>query len=307
MTCPVCRSENPARRQILQGVRLATRGSLPVVRSADPAGREVLRRMRHGPGRRHRRGDRRPARTTAPDRARRRAAARLRPVRGPRRLHAVRRGTRRRGGPRDPDPLLRPGARDHRRATAATVEKFIGDAVMAVWGAPIAHEDDAERAVRAALELVDAVRDPRPGDPGAGRRPDRRGGRHARRDQPGHGRGRPRQHRRPAPVGRGARHRPRRRGDPARRVAVRSPSSRPASRRSRARPARSRPGARCGSSPSAAAAAAARRSRPRSSAATTSCGCSRTCSTPRAASAAPGSSRSSGRPASARAASAGSS
>jgi class 3 adenylate cyclase/tetratricopeptide (TPR) repeat protein len=38
-----------------------------------------------------------------------------------------------------------------------TVEKFIGDAVMAVWGAPIAHEDDAERAVRAALELVDAV------------------------------------------------------------------------------------------------------------------------------------------------------
>ena len=39
-----------------------------------------------------------------------------------------------------------------------TVEKFIGDAVMAVWGAPIAHEDDAERAVRAGLELVDAVR-----------------------------------------------------------------------------------------------------------------------------------------------------
>ena len=38
-----------------------------------------------------------------------------------------------------------------------TVEKFIGDAVMAVWGAPMAHEDDAERAVRAALELVDAV------------------------------------------------------------------------------------------------------------------------------------------------------
>src|SRR6202142_4695543 len=39
-----------------------------------------------------------------------------------------------------------------------TVEKFIGDAVMAVWGAPTAHEDDAERAVRAGLELVDAVR-----------------------------------------------------------------------------------------------------------------------------------------------------
>ena len=37
------------------------------------------------------------------------------------------------------------------------VEKFIGDAVMALWGAPVAHEDDAERAVRAALDLVDIV------------------------------------------------------------------------------------------------------------------------------------------------------
>jgi class 3 adenylate cyclase/tetratricopeptide (TPR) repeat protein len=38
-----------------------------------------------------------------------------------------------------------------------TVEKFIGDAVMALWGAPVAHEDDAERAVRAALDLVGAI------------------------------------------------------------------------------------------------------------------------------------------------------
>jgi len=38
-----------------------------------------------------------------------------------------------------------------------TVEKFIGDAVMAVWGVPLAREDDAERAVRASLEIVDAV------------------------------------------------------------------------------------------------------------------------------------------------------
>jgi class 3 adenylate cyclase len=38
-----------------------------------------------------------------------------------------------------------------------TVEKFIGDAVMAVWGVPTAHEDDAERAVRAGLDLASAV------------------------------------------------------------------------------------------------------------------------------------------------------
>ena len=38
-----------------------------------------------------------------------------------------------------------------------TVEKFIGDAVMAVWGTPSANEDDAERAVRTALDLVAAI------------------------------------------------------------------------------------------------------------------------------------------------------
>jgi predicted ATPase/class 3 adenylate cyclase len=38
-----------------------------------------------------------------------------------------------------------------------TVEKFIGDAAMAVWGTPTTNEDDAERAVRAGLDLVAAV------------------------------------------------------------------------------------------------------------------------------------------------------
>jgi class 3 adenylate cyclase len=37
------------------------------------------------------------------------------------------------------------------------IEKFIGDAVMAVWGTPTAHEDDAERAVRSALQIVEGV------------------------------------------------------------------------------------------------------------------------------------------------------
>ncbi|HEX7473977.1 MAG TPA: adenylate/guanylate cyclase domain-containing protein [Candidatus Limnocylindrales bacterium] len=43
------------------------------------------------------------------------------------------------------------------RRYGGSVEKFIGDAVMAVWGTPVAFEDDAERAVRAALDIVDAV------------------------------------------------------------------------------------------------------------------------------------------------------
>src|SRR2546430_1617774 len=40
-----------------------------------------------------------------------------------------------------------------------TVEKFAGDAVMAAFGIPQAHEDDAERAIRAALAIIDHVRE----------------------------------------------------------------------------------------------------------------------------------------------------
>ena len=38
-----------------------------------------------------------------------------------------------------------------------TVEKFVGDAVMAVFGAPVSREDDAERAVNSALRILDAI------------------------------------------------------------------------------------------------------------------------------------------------------
>ena len=46
-----------------------------------------------------------------------------------------------------------------------TVEKFVGDAVMAVFGAPVAHEDDAERAVRSGLAVLEAIAELNEGDP----------------------------------------------------------------------------------------------------------------------------------------------
>ena len=114
-----------------------------------------------------------------------------------------------------------------------TVEKFIGDAVMAVWGTPTATEDDAERAVRAALDLVAAVSalgtgGRRRGSARASRRAHRRGRRHARRRGRGDGRGRSRQHRLARAVGGGARARcssaSRRAARPSRRSSTRMPA-----------------------------------------------------------------------------------
>jgi class 3 adenylate cyclase/tetratricopeptide (TPR) repeat protein len=62
--------------------------------------------------------------------------------------------------PEDVRALLRiyhEQAREELESRGGTVEKFIGDAVVAVFGAPVSHEDDPERAVRAALAVRDAV------------------------------------------------------------------------------------------------------------------------------------------------------
>src|SRR5438874_5354330 len=53
-------------------------------------------------------------------------------------------------------------------ARGGTVEKFIGDAVVGLFGAPISHEDDAERAVRAALRIQQAIEELNEADPGLG-------------------------------------------------------------------------------------------------------------------------------------------
>jgi class 3 adenylate cyclase/tetratricopeptide (TPR) repeat protein len=60
--------------------------------------------------------------------------------------------------PEDVDAMLGPyheRLRDELERRGGTVEKFIGDAVMALFGAPVAHEDDPERAVRACLAIRD--------------------------------------------------------------------------------------------------------------------------------------------------------
>jgi class 3 adenylate cyclase/tetratricopeptide (TPR) repeat protein len=70
--------------------------------------------------------------------------------------------------PEDVRALLSPyhaRLRSELRRFGGTVEKFIGDAVMALFGAPKAHEDDPERAVRAALAIRDAVAELNEADP----------------------------------------------------------------------------------------------------------------------------------------------
>jgi class 3 adenylate cyclase len=70
--------------------------------------------------------------------------------------------------PEDVRHLLRPyhaAAKAEIESHGGTLEKFAGDAAMGIFGAPVAHEDDAERAVRAGLRILARVRELNDADP----------------------------------------------------------------------------------------------------------------------------------------------
>ena len=170
-----------ARPQVLRRVRHAARHGLRQLRQPERLRGPVLRRVRHAA----RGAPRRPSRRRgAPARASpaavvgiagpgRRAPAGLGPVRGPRRLHDTLRGPRPGGRARAPVALLRARAATSSAGTAAPSRSSSATRSWPSGARPTAHEDDAERAVRAGLELVDAVRTLGPGPPGARRRADR--------------------------------------------------------------------------------------------------------------------------------------
>ena len=124
------------------------------LRSGERGDREVLLGVRQRAGRRD------------GGRAARGAQGRHRRLRRPRRVHGAGGAERPGGRPRAASRRTTSGARDELERHGGTVEKFIGDAVVAVFGAPVAHEDDPERAVRAALAIRDAVAELNDAEPG---------------------------------------------------------------------------------------------------------------------------------------------
>ncbi len=184
---PVLWPGERGREEVLRRLRREARSRLRRMRGRQRAGRRVLRRVR------------------------RRGSTRRRPCRPPRRRPRPSGGSYRcssptssasRRSPRIATPeevreLLSRYFDTARRVIGrygGTVEKFIGDAVMAVWGAPVAQEDDAERAVRAGARprrgrrRRSARRSAYPASRLRAGVVDRRGGRHGRRRGPGHGR-----------------------------------------------------------------------------------------------------------------------
>ena len=157
------RDRESQRQQVLRQLRQSARCHLPALRRAEPKRRALLCQLR--PDTRNRfAGAPEPAATPAS------AERRLVTV-----LFTDLVGFTSLAEDRDPEAVRELLSRYFDTATeivalhGGTVEKFIGDAVMAVWGTPTAHEDDAERAVRAATRAGRRRQHPASEPPGSRR------------------------------------------------------------------------------------------------------------------------------------------
>ena len=155
MVCANCGTENSAGRRFCGGCAAPLEQLCPVMRERQRAGHAVLRRLRPSADRSRRPGDSGFAGAGPSPRSPSGASCRC--------CSRTSSASRRCRSPETPEEVRELLSRyfdESKRLIAlygGTVEKFIGDAVMAVWGTPTATEDDAERAVRAALDLVAAV------------------------------------------------------------------------------------------------------------------------------------------------------
>ena len=143
VNCPTCGTPSEAGRKFCAECGTPLTSVCATCGATNSPTARFCRRVR-APPRRRRPGERLPRDVASTPGARRepgrgrRAAARVRPVRRPRRLHAVRRGARRGGGPRAADPLLRPGPRGHRalRRHRREVHRRRGDGGLGRAGRP---------------------------------------------------------------------------------------------------------------------------------------------------------------------------
>jgi class 3 adenylate cyclase len=149
LICPSCETENRAGARFCRACGTSLQQACPACGTASGPGQRFCDECGHGFGE---------SASVAPARAERVAERRLVSV-----LFADLVGFTTLSESRDPEDvrdLLSRYFETCRRLVeryGGTVEKFIGDAVMAVWGTPTANEDDAERAVRTGLDLVAAV------------------------------------------------------------------------------------------------------------------------------------------------------
>ena len=230
--CPSCAAENPEQARFCMSCGAELTPRLPELRRREPRRGEVLHGVRDRA--------RRPRRPPAP----RRPGGTARPRRPPEErrqatvLFADLSGYTAAAEQMDPEAVKALVDRTLRRLGeeierfGGSIDKFIGDNVMGVFGAPVAHEDDPERAVRAGLAMQEAMEETNRESQEqygvellAARRHQLRRGDGGRRRRPLHGDGRRRQRRRAAAGRRQARTASRSASRPTAPPARRSPTS----------------------------------------------------------------------------------